>query len=150
MLIIVLEFLLGINVLKQLGGVPPLSIGLDHNSIRLNLLNQLLSSLGEHRGLVWRTHQIHFFTIESFGEMNHSSLKAVDSIQIILKLQKHYVNKTYLSPFLSLALPLEFAALTKTCLGIVLALSGLTNFSAKAAYLPIRLAIVFYLFNKIN
>lgn len=52
MLIIVLEFLLGINILKQLGGVPPLSIGLDHNSIRLNLLNQLLSSLGEHRGLV--------------------------------------------------------------------------------------------------
>ena len=45
---VVVEFLLVVDVLQHLGGVPPLLVRLHINSFWLDLCDQLLGSLGKH------------------------------------------------------------------------------------------------------
>ena len=92
-LIVVSEFSLWVNVLKHFGCVPPLLISLNHNGIWLNLLNKLLSSLGEHRGLISSTNKIDLLSIESLSQMNECALKAVNSKHYIVK--KNIFRLTY-------------------------------------------------------
>ena len=70
MLIVLSEFTLRINVLEELGSLPPLLVGLDQHGIRLDLLNEFLGSLGKHSRLVTGTNEEHFLAIESLGQMD--------------------------------------------------------------------------------
>ena len=54
MLSVVVQLLLRVDILKNLCSVPPLSISLHHDSVRLDLLDELLGPLGEHVRLVAR------------------------------------------------------------------------------------------------
>ena len=70
MLIVLSELTLRINVLEELGSLPPLLVGLDQHGIRLDLLNEFLGSLGKHSRLVTGTNEEHFLAIESLGQMD--------------------------------------------------------------------------------
>lgn len=76
-LIVGRKLLLRVNILEHFGSIPPLLVGLNKNSIRLDLLDQLLSSLGQHRGLISCTNKEDFFSIESLCKVDECALKAV-------------------------------------------------------------------------
>jgi hypothetical protein len=80
-LVVAGKLLLGVDVLKHLCGVPPLLVGLNKNGVRLDLLNELLSSLGQHGRLICGTNKENFLAIESLCEMDESALKTVLSKQ---------------------------------------------------------------------
>lgn len=54
MLVIVVELTLRINILEHFSGIPPFWVGLHHNGIRADFLNEFLSSLGKHGRLICR------------------------------------------------------------------------------------------------
>ena len=78
-LVVVVHLLLRIHVLQHLGGLPPAIVGHDHHSLRLDLLDELLSALGQHGGRVGRAHQVDLFVVEALRQVNESRLEAVDS-----------------------------------------------------------------------
>lgn len=83
MLRVVVHLLLRVNVLEHLGSVPPLLVGHDKHSLRLDLLDKLLSPLSQHGRGVGSAHQIHLLAIESLSKVNHSGFEAVDSVVVI-------------------------------------------------------------------
>ena len=72
MLSISIKLLLRIDILQNLRSVPPLSISLNHHSVRLDLLDELLSPLRQHVGLVERAHQEDLLAAESLRQVHES------------------------------------------------------------------------------
>ena len=103
MLIIFSELSLRVDVLKEFSSLPPFLISLNQNGFWCDFLNQFLSSLCEHSRLVTSSNEVYFLSIESLGEMDQCGFKAVDSTKTL-----EIAMLTYLSPFLSFLLPLEF------------------------------------------
>lgn len=125
MSVVLSKFFLGIDILQHLCGFPPLLICLNHNGFRFYFLNEFLCSLGKHCWHVTTTDKENFFATESLGEMDESAFEAIDSKQIKRRLWKFCNVNTYLSPLVwAFGVATELADLTKTCLGIVVALSG--------------------------
>ena len=58
-----------------------LLISLHQDSLGLDLLNKLLSSLSQHSRLIHCANQIDILSIEALSQMNHRSFKAVLSKQ---------------------------------------------------------------------
>ena len=125
MSVVLSKFFLGIDILQHLCGFPPLWICLNHYGFWFYFLNEFLCSLCKHCWHVTTSNKENFFATESLGEMNESAFEAIDSKQIKRWLRKFCNVNTYLSPLLwAFGVAAELADLTKTCLGIVVALSG--------------------------
>ena len=71
-LVVLTHLLLGVYVLEELGSLPPVFIGLDHDGLWLHLLDKLLSSLSKHGRQIRATHQEDFLSIESLSEVDES------------------------------------------------------------------------------
>jgi len=57
-------------------------VRLHEHSVGLQLLNQLLSALGEHGGLVGGADEVDFLAIEALSEVNERRLEAVLSVDV--------------------------------------------------------------------
>ena len=77
LLVVVVELTLGVDVLEQASGAPPLRVGLHHDCLRPHLLYELLGPLRQHSGKVGSSHQVHLLAPESLRQMHKRGLKAI-------------------------------------------------------------------------
>lgn len=68
--IVARHLLLRVNVLQELCSLPPLLVCLNHDGIRLDLLDQLLRSLREHSRRVHRTNEVDFLALEALCQLH--------------------------------------------------------------------------------
>ena len=73
---VLVHLLLRVNVLEKLGVVPPILVRLDHDCVGLDLFDQLLRSLCEHRRLVGSPDQVDILPIEALRQVDKRGLEA--------------------------------------------------------------------------
>lgn len=83
---VVVKFFLRVDKLKHLCSLPPLWVSLNHDSVWINFLNKLLSSLCKHSGLIKRAYQEYFLAIEALRQVHKCCVKAVHPVTLSIEL----------------------------------------------------------------
>lgn len=71
-LLIIIEFFLRVHILKFLGSSPPFGRGLYYDGIGLEILDELLGSVGKHGALIHGSNEEDLSVIESLSQMKKS------------------------------------------------------------------------------
>ena len=82
---VLVKLLLAVNILEEARIGPPLGGSLNEHLVWLDLFDEFLSALSQHRGLVSSAHQVHILSIEAFGQVHESGLEAVVPIQQVTR-----------------------------------------------------------------
>jgi hypothetical protein len=73
---ILIHLLLRVNILQQLGAIPPLLTCLQNDSVRLQLFDELFGPVCEHRALVAGADEVDILSVEAFCQLYQGGFEA--------------------------------------------------------------------------